>query len=315
MSEKPDEQVDRGDEFTPTIESSEVEITAEVGDDELAAIAGEGTTEVPDKDDAKPDAKPSKGDDAMIPKARFDEVNAKAKAAEEEAERLRKQLEEATKKPEVKAEPEKEEPAVSSGVEKLQAELKERLAAKKDAMLEGEWEEHDRLELEVQRINREIAKEEIRAESEKRTSEASLAKQMQDVASEAYSLYPFLDKDSDLADPDAINAVVVRRNELIQSGMSQPEALRQAVEEKGPKFAKINGIEVNDEQAEKVRKAKEAREISAREKAADASVRQPGNPKGGEREASFKVDINKLTDAEYDKLPASVKAKLRGDIL
>lgn len=61
---------------------------------------------------------------------------------------------------------------------------------------------------------------------------------MQDVANNAYKLYPFLDNTKPTANENAINEVIARRNELINNGYSQTDALKIAVNEIGPKYSR-----------------------------------------------------------------------------
>ena len=322
MTGKEEELEDRRDDFTPTDELGPVDLGGEFDADTLAAIAGDDDGADDGQEAEKPVEKEGgKGDDkeSVIPRARFDEVNAGKKAAEEELQRLRKLLEEkggaqdeAGDKDKGEDQPKQEENQGDPTLDKLKADLRALRAKARDALLEGNIEDHDLLTEQADELTQEIAEERIRQSQSKERAQAQVAEALGTVAKAAFDLYPFLDTSSDTADIDAINAVRSRRFELESQGKSPAEALQIAVDEKGPKFAKLNGVEVNQEAADKVRAD---RERKAREKSANASLSQPSLPASGSGEPKLKVDIDKMSDSEYARLPESVKARLRGDVL
>jgi hypothetical protein len=308
MDPKTEEVIeDRGDEFTPTEEEGSLVLTDDLDLDPATKAALLGKDEKPGESDAgdveEGDAPAKKG--GSIPKDRFDDVNAKRKAAEEELADLRnrlKALEEGGKP----ADPEpKEEPADP------RAKLKELRAARKTALDDGELDEFDRLDAEIQEELVRIARAEFSQEQDTKSSQQKVSEAMTAIAQDAYVAYPFLDVSKEGYDVDAVNAVTARRNELYAQGKSLPDALKQAVEEKGPRFAVLNGVTVDKTAADKLRADRKSAEVQKR---ASASVSQPADLKGGDGEP-VRVDVSKLSDAEFRKLPESVKARARGDIV
>jgi hypothetical protein len=296
MPPKEEEIVDRGDDFTPTVVTTMIEVEAKPevieGDDVV--------TEKPDVADKK---------EKFIPRERFDEVNSAGKLAKEEAatakaeaEGLRQRLAalEAKGTPEPVIEP---EPEIDT-----RAKLKELRAQSKEALDDGDMDEYHRINDEIQEEGIRIAKVEFQAESKAESAKAKVADALTDVAADAFKLYPFLDHNSATHDADAILSVQTRSWALQKEGKTPAEALRMAVDEKGPRFAQLNGVTIPTGKADEIRKQREAKQ---REKGAGASL-QPPALGTGEAE-TFKVDIKSLSDAEYAKLPESVKARARGD--
>jgi hypothetical protein len=316
--------IDDGKSDEPTPEEAERQAAIDRGDviaepdddldpELLAKVAGE---------EIKPD---EKEDDKPIPKARFNEVNEKAKAAAEENERLKaenealkagktteKTAEELAEETRLAEEAEIENPTTIAGMEAK----RDRLQEQADEMLievGPQDEERKAIVKQVNELNKEIAKKELRAENHVEQTKADLQRDIQAATKECLALYPFLDaRDKEGRDVDAILAVNHRRDELVAGGKSFVEALRQAVDEKGPKFAKSNGFTVDDAKAEEVRKK---REEDAIRKAASASLKQPARlPSQGDKEG-FKVNIDDLTGKQIAAMDEKEKARLRGDTL
>lgn len=314
------DNVDRGDDFKPT-EDEPLTLGADFDVDLLKTVAGDAVIDGDDPDrggDDKGDGgeKPSSERDGAIPRARFDEVLAKTKAQEEELRLLREQL--AGKGGDGNADQGKptDDQGQQNTSDDLRAQLKELRQQAKDAMLEGEDALHDELNDKIDELTLQIAEQRAFERLQATTQQAALKASMADVAKDAYARFPFLDPDSGTTDQDAISAVLNRRAELQAEGLSAAEALRKAVDEKGPKFAKLHGLETDGDggqaDAEAVR---QKRQESAQRKASDASVKQPARVEGNERDPGFKVDVSRLDEAAYEKLPESVKAKMRGDTL
>jgi hypothetical protein len=182
----------------------------------------------------------------------------------------------------------------------------------KDALLEGDHNEHSRLTDEIDSMQIAIAKAEIQAEQRQEKTQAELVQDLDKAASAAMALYPFLDNKSDACDPVAVVAVRSWRAQLEAQGLAPAEALRQAVEDLGPKFAQINGVVIDPDKAEDVRKA---RNLEALKRNSDASLRQPSVLPGKTEKDSFVINVNDLSPAQMKALSEDQKAKLRGDVL
>ncbi len=161
---------------------------------------------------------PQQKRDPVIPRARFDEVNAKLHAAREEAEQLRAAL------------AAKEKPAPEAvDVDDLERQYL-------DAYIAGEEGEMKQIRA---KINNELV---ARVEA---ASAAAISKQLAEreeetqflqVAKQAISVYPFLDIESAAANQDAINEVLSWRAMYESQGHPRATALAMAVNRIGPYF-------------------------------------------------------------------------------
>jgi len=290
----------RGDVFAPEDTGGEIPLEGDMNPEILARIAGEETGEtgkekVGEDDSGKKDEDAVKKDD-FIPKARFNELNEENKQLKARLEALERGVVVQTEGQEVQAEPD------------LKAQLKELRTQQKEALLEGDHEEHDRLTEEIDAMQIKIAKAELQQE----TSEVEIKTALSKVTEESISLYPFLDSESEQRDVAAIVAVRTVRFQLEAEGVPPAEALRRAVEENGPKFAKVLGFDVDTKKAEEVRAA---REKTAKERAADASIRQPARLPDKAEKSTFSINVNELTPAQINAMSEDQKARMRGDII
>lgn len=312
------EQVeDRGDAFTPEeITGQEIELDAS-DMEELDAFNKLHGEEGAADDTDEPPADEKAG---AIPKARLDAEIAKRNAeamkrkdVETENATLKAQLAERSKPAEtveeVAAEPQPD------SLEALRAELRDVRKKGREALLDGELELCDELTDKADELVEQIAEKKAHSVNTTTKAATDLASALDSVAAKAYEKYPFLDvSNKETVDADAVSLVISRRNELIKGGMSQPAALQQAIDEKAPKFAKLYGLVDSDgKETAAAKTTREAREKAARDKNANASLRQPGQPLGSEKEGTFKVNVAKISDEEFDALPEKVKAKMRGD--
>lgn len=158
--------------------------------------------------------------DTVIPRARFDEVNAKLHAEREEAARLRAELEALTKKPE----------PTDNNIDTLEDEYFE-------AMIAGDKAKAKEIRA---TINTEIFNRAQAASAE--TAAATLTqREMQTSFSKAVeqtvSAYPFLDSTKPEANAEAIAEVVEWRDFFIAKGESPAVALQKAAGKVAPLYA------------------------------------------------------------------------------
>lgn len=162
--------------------------------------------------------------DAVIPRARFDDVNAKLHAAREETEQLRAALAAAQQAPQSAAAPAKID---LDALEDLYYDAIE--AGDKDAAKQIRKE-----------INGEIYNR-ARAASEEAVGQQLAAResqeQFQQVVSQTLKDYPFLDVQSEAANAEAIADVVEWRDLYIAQGKSPADALAAAVKKVTPIYS------------------------------------------------------------------------------
>ena len=195
----------------------EPETNEEAG--EPAAEANETQDESPEAAATEEETPPAKRD-TVIPRARFDEVNAKLHAAREEAEQLRAALE-------AKASP---EPASAVDVDALEDQYFE-------AILEGDKDKAKGLR---SKINAEIYNKAeaastaaVSASLSQREAKTSFEKAVAQTVTD----FPFLDSNSPESSPEAIAEVVEWRDFYIAKGDSPASALQKAAQKVAPLYA------------------------------------------------------------------------------
>lgn len=236
-------------------------------------------------DDEKPDT--------GIPKPRFNEVNERMKAAEAERDALKEQLK-ALQKPAVA------EPTAQTGPLDLDAKEDEYL----NALRAGDGAKAKQVRRE---INAEIGRQ-AQTAAMAAIGQRDIEQAMMTVATDAITKYPFLSTQSEHKNDQAIADVVEWREFYVGKGERPDVALKKAVDKIGPMYAE-KPAEVKDDPKPDTR-AKEA--LIANAKAAAA---QPSALAGvGERASTTRLDVTKMSEEEFDRLPASEKKRLRGDL-
>lgn len=203
-----------------TPDDDEPETNEEAG--EPAAEADETQDEAPEAAATEEEAPPAKRD-PVIPRARFDEVNAKLHAAREEAEQLRAALAARESAPQAKEDP--------IDVDALED-------AYFEAILEGD---KDKAKTIRAQINAEIYQkaEAVSAETvAKRITEREVQSSFAQAVSHTVEAYPFLDSNSPDANAEAIADVVEWRDFYISKGEAPAIALQRAANKVAPLYSK-----------------------------------------------------------------------------
>lgn len=228
----------------------------------------------------------------VIPRARFDEVNAKLHAERERAEELARQL------AEIQAS--KEQSAAKESAEDAQKKIDELEEKHFEAMLEGNREEAVSIRREINKMIRADAERqaELRAEQkiveqQRKDSEERAAAEFRTVVSESVAKYPFLDAASDDANADAIQSVVVWRDHFMNSGKPAADALRSAVEKVAPLYAKPAAV---------VEQKTDSRKQAAIARNAADALSQPAAPVAGLGNRAAPPMPEVKTQADWEKL-------------
>ena len=239
------------------------------------------TAEAPKEEDEEPQPKR----DAVIPRARFDEVNAKLHAEREEAARLRAELEALTKKPE----------PTDNNIDTLEDEYFE-------AMIAGDKDKAKGIRA---TINAEIFNRAQAASAE--TAAATLSqREMQTSFSKAVeqtvSAYPFLDSTKPEANAEAIAEVVEWRDFFIAKGESPAVALQKAAGKVAPLYAA---------KSEPTPPAVDTRKQKAVEVAAKTANAQPPSVEAGVGNRSIPLGDDLINDQnKWDKASDAERARL-----
>ena len=252
----------------------------------------------------KQEAEEAKKRNIRIPKARFDEAQAKARAREqallEEIDRLKGgQQASATQK------------AVSDMKSKID-ELQDKY---EDLILDGKKDEARKIRKQVDAMRENLVEYQtsVKSDAARKAAVDELSYNAQLAGLEAK--YPALNPEHEDFDEDQTNEVATLLNAFVKSGVKRADALSKAV-----KYVLGNPPEQKVSDAGKV--LAEQRAKTAREKAAEADKKQPPNSakvgldsdkagKGGEQG----IDVMRLSQDKFSKLDEETKAKLRGDEL
>jgi hypothetical protein len=248
--------------------------------DELAAIAAEG-------DEPK-----------AVPYARFREVNQTAQNEKEL--RIRAEAERDALKGMA---PKKEE--------EKPVDLKALRRASKEAMLEGDAEKSATIDEQIFAEERRIIEESTTTKAVQTARADQSTRDLRKAATDVAKEHAFLDSNSPEANKEAIAEVVEWRDFYVAKGETPADALLKAVKKVVPLYTKDEGGSGTEDEVARKRQA------LALSKAGSAATRQPATPTGGKGNratgSSPITDVAKLSEKEFDALPADEKRRLRGD--
>jgi hypothetical protein len=307
-----EENQDRGDEHTGA------------GNDDLsaeeraaaAAAAEAAAAKIKTAEDAG--AADADEKDVKIPKARFDEAVGKARKAQEAAEARAKELEDKLKAQEKGSDAEK--------IEKEISELEDKIDA---ALADGNKEKVAELRRQVRAKMQEVASANANQAAAYATAVA-VERVRYDAAVERFEgLHPEMNPDSDKYD-EALTADLIELKQAYEAaGLGSTDALKKAVKyvfKEAPKEVKQD----EGDKGDKGDKGDDAAKAAAAEKAAklkeeaikrglEARKAQPPAEGGKASDKAGKTTDNlnvlKMSDRDFAKLPEDEKARLRGDIL
>ena len=306
------EAEDRGD----TLASEDGDATAEGGEDSTeetvtadadgASASGDsGSTDGGDGDAGDDSGDGESADDEvdetpatpMIPKKRFDAVNDRMKAAErrlEELERMRTATEQATE-------------------EEFDFDAKEKEYM--EAVLDGDSDQALALRKEIRAA--ETAQFEAKANSveHKAVERTKLEAEFDDAISVLEGHNAVLNPDDDAFDEALVDEIVALQGGLLAGGDITPGAalLKAAGYVMGNKLVLEEASA--EESPEPAPKPKKPLDVKAKIAAAG---KQPANLNAGDASSSAGegvINVNELTEKEFDSLPESKKRELRGDVI
>jgi len=233
-------------------------------------------------------AEPVQDRSPVIPRARFDEVNAKLHYERERAEAAERRLAEMEQAPATSA------PPVAADIDAMELEFF-------DAMMEGNKESAVKIR---NQINAELSSRAEAVASERfsrQMNERDSLQAMQSAGAKAIAAYPFLDHQSDAANVEAINEVVEWRDFYAAKGLPAHAALEKAVAKVGPTYAVATAPMLVATDGRK--------QAALSRNAVDAAAQPPANVAGvGNRaappkpQAETQGDWEKLTEAERNAL-------------
>jgi hypothetical protein len=240
-----------------------------------------------------------------IPKDRFDDVNNKRKAAEEEAEKLRKQLEALQTQNEEPAEPAYDYAA------------KDKEAV--DAILEGDTERYDAIQEEIRTSLRNEILDEARKIARQEGGNVREELTFEETGAKIEQNYPEFSDESENYNEEA-------RKELLELYVGYARAgnytKAQALERAAEKTARIYGIKPVGQREEEGGLADKADnvvnmrqpDVKKKTKAANSQPPEMQSKARGVNEEP-RIDFSSMSDEEFEALPEDTKRRARGDVV
>lgn len=272
--------------------------------DEPAQPAAATTTK-PEATEPADEADDTTRKGGTIPHARFNEVNEQRKEAQRLAE-LERQRADAleTELRTLRA----GKPAATTetpAAPVFDEAAKEREYA--DALMEGDLDKAGKVRSEINReLRRQAAQDAI--EQQRATEDA---KQLSAVAAQAEKDYPYL---STPEGQDVLDMILLSRDQRARKGIPMHQALADAVAAIAPKFAPADDAPPSRELQTSAGKT-DTRTTQAIARGAAAAAAQPPAVQAGigNRASAAMVDVENMSDEQFEALSEADKAKLRGD--
>ena len=252
----------------------------------------------------KQEAEEAKKRNIRIPKSRFDEAQAKARAREqallEEIERLKGG---------------QQASATQKAVSDMRSKIEELQDKYEDLILDGKKDEARKIRKQVDAMREELVEYQtsVKSDAARKAAVDELSYNAQLAGFEAK--YPALNPEHEDFDEDRTNEVATLLNAFVKSGTKRSEALAKAVRY-------VLGAPPEQKVSDAAKALAEERAKKAREKAAEADKKQPPSSakvgldsdkagKGGEQG----IDVMRMSQDKFSKLDEETKARLRGDEL
>lgn len=222
----------------------------------------------------------------VIPRARFDEVNAKLHAEREEAARLREEIE--------ALRGQRQAPQQSVDIDALEDQHF-------DALMEGDKEKAKQIRAQINAEIKAGARQEAVEIVSRQNSEREQQSALMNVVSAAVEKYPFLDSNADIANAQAINDVIEWRDFYMSKGDQPHVALAKASDKVGPMYAG---------EQEPVVVRQDGRKQAAIARNVQAANAQPPSPSAGVGNRAAPSVPKIETQSDWESLSASERDRL-----
>lgn len=250
-----------------------------------------------------------------IPKSRFDEQVGKEREAREAAERRAAELERRL------AEQSRQQ-VQTEQTEALEAEITDLEKKHAELLLDGNINEAAGVMKEIRMAERKIARAEATALASQQTAQALESDRMNATIARIESDYPAMNPESESYDADIVELVLAKQGSLMRNeGLTPSQAMSKAAKDVAERFLKPAEEPAKDEKGLAAAKLAEDRKQAQLKKNIDTAKKQPASMKesGIDSDKAGQTgqlpDVSKMTADEFDALPASTKAKLRGDFV
>lgn len=267
----------------------------------------------PKDDEAEEKPRDEKGRfEAKIPKSRFDEAVGKEREAREAAERRAAELERQLRAGEAQQVKTQEIEAIETKITELEAKHAELL-------LDGNSKEAAAVMKEIRHAERQIARAEAETLADRRISQTLEAKTFDAVIARIEADHPEFNPESENYDADLVELVLTKQQSLMRAqGLSPSAAMEKAAKDVAERFLKQPEPAKADTKGLAAAKVAEDRKAAQLAKNLDTAKKQPASmkesgidsDKAGQTSA---LDVMNMTQEDFNALPESTKAKLRGD--
>jgi len=286
---------DEGDEDEKTVDDKD-DSDASDADDAKEADDAEADDAEADEDESEDDPDPEpkvKG----IPKRRFDEVNERRKAAEEERDALLA------------------EKRAGEEAEDEQYDFDAAETEYMDLLLDGKTAEALTKRKEIRAAEKADFQFETKSEVHSETQQRETLQELNSLSVEAEAMFPVFDRESDDFDADITNKVMVYYRGYVQSGEeSHGDAFVQAIADVVEQYGleEAGAVEDDPEPKPLPKKKDTAKKLEDAKKAHKPVV---GEGLSSDAAGAVVPDIENMTDEELDALPEKTLARLRGDFI
>ena len=243
---------------------------------------------------------------ARIPKARFDEVIGQREAEKARADALEAELVALRAKAPAAAPPPVSAPVPAPVADTAGADLKTLRAQSRAAAAAGNDAEVARLDDLIDNTVLAIAEQRV----SQRYEQQQFVTTTKAASAQAIAEFPYLDTPDGA---DVIDMILVSRDKKIAAGMAPGQALLEATRHIAPKFAPEGAAPGGASPA--VETARDTRTANALARgAADSSLQPPTAQAGiGNRTTETRVNVEKMTEKQFEDLSEAEKKRLRGD--
>ncbi len=304
-SDDDDSTDDSDDDSTNTATSTARDESSDEGDGDKTADADEDKSdeEGDDKDVPDPDDVDDKPAPKGIPKHRFDEVNERRKAAEEENERLKAELA-AGKKPESE-----DEAFDFDEAEKLYIEL----------TLDGDTDAALAKRKEIRAAERAEWKSETKGETKSEIEQSRADAELLGLSQEAEKMFDIFNPDHEDFNADVQEKVLVFMRGYESTGEhSRSDAFIMGLADVVEMYGLMPPEDDSKDEDPEPKPTGKKKEVDEKKKASDR--KRAHQPVAGEGSASADTgavvpNVDDMTDEELAALPAKTLARLRGDFI
>ncbi len=288
---------DRGDVVDPALNA-----------DTLAAVVADAGAGEPEEEGGVTDEPVQRGN--RIPKGRLNEVIGQREAEKARADALQAQLDALQSKAPAAAPAPAPTPApattAAAPAADPGADLKALRAQARAAVAAGNDAEVARLDDLIDNAVLSIAE----ARVSQRYEQQQFVATTKAAAAQASAEFPYLDTPEGA---DVVDLILVSRDKKIAAGMPPGQALLEATRHIAPKFAPEG--EALSRASTETDPLKDTRTANALARGAADSNRQPPTAQAGigNRSTEPRVNVEKMTDKQFEDLPEAEKKRLRGD--